>query len=214
MINIRKSDEIPVCLAETKDHKCCIELIQKEFLHKCYLCESNNLTSIQTDHFDPDKNLRLDWKNLFYSCGHCNGIKSNKNIGILNPIDFRIIITDAIKFEIIPIPKEKPVFTVLIETVSANLTVDLLTEIHHPNTTNRILEASNLNKVICEEVIAFTMKILKFYSANSIEKKSKIKNDLKDMLDLSSRFLAYKIWIIKSNDERLKDFGDLLPIFI
>jgi hypothetical protein len=213
MINIRKSDAIPVCLAQTKDHTCCIEQIQKEFFHKCYLCENNNLTKIETDHFNPDKSLRLDWKNLFYSCGHCNGIKSNKFIGILNPTDFSIIITDVISFNLNPIPKEKPIFIALNNSNSVKLTVDLLTEIHNPNTIIRQLEANNLNDKICAEIIKFTNKILKFYTANSTERKSEIKNQIKDMLHLPAPFLAYKIWIIKSNNERLLDFGDILPVF-
>ncbi len=213
MINIRKSEKIPACLAKTKDYKCCIEQIQEEFFHKCYLCENNGLMDIQTEHFNPDKSLRLDWKNLFYSCGHCNGIKSNTHIEILNPTDFSTIITDVISFNLNPIPKEKPVFTALNGNSSVIKTVDLLTEIHNPKTTTRKLQAHNLNELIGDEINKFTTKILKFYNSNSPERKSEIKNQVKNMLHFSSKFLAYKIWIIKSDNERLKDFEDILPVF-
>jgi hypothetical protein len=214
MINIVKSNDIPACLANTNDHKCCIEQVQNEFFHKCYICENKNLTDIETEHFNPDSTLRLDWYNLFYSCGHCNGIKSNNFVEMLNCNDFSIIITDVIRFDLQPVPKEKPIFTSLSDVDSVLTTVDLLNKVHNPNTMTRKLEANNLNDSICDELIKFTNKILKFYKSNSPEKKAEIKSKIKDMLHISSKFVAFKIWLIKSNNNRLADFQDVLPTFI
>ncbi len=214
MINIAKSNNIPVCLAQTSDHKCCIEQVQEEFFHKCYICENKDLVTIQTEHFNPDENLRLDWFNLFYSCGHCNGIKGVKYFEMLKCTDFTTIITDVIRFDINPIPKEQPTFTALNDNSSTLTTVALLSDVHNPNTLTRRLEANNLNDSICNELIKFTNKILKYYSSNSNEKKLKIKEDIKDMLHISSKFVAFKIWLIKSNPNRLNDFHDILPTFV
>lgn len=214
MINIAKSNNIPACLVETNDHKCCIEQVQEEFLHKCYICENKDLVTIQTEHFNPNQNLRLDWFNLFYSCGHCNGIKGMNYSEMLNCTDFTTIITDVIRFGINPIPKEKPIFTALNNNNSTLATVALLSDVHNPNTLTRRLEANNLNDSICNELIRFTYKILKFYSSNSPEKKAKIKSDIRDMLHISSKFVSFKIWLIKSNASRLNDFEDILPTFI
>lgn len=214
MINIVKSNDIPICLEQTKDHKCCVEQVQKEFYHKCYICENKDFISIQTEHFDPNPALRLEWKNLFYSCGHCNGIKSNKYIGMLNCTDFSTIITNVIQFEINPIPKERPHFTPLISDNSILLTTNLLDEVHNPSTITRRLEANNLNESICSELIRFTNKITKFYKSNSPEKKAKMRSEIKEMLHISSKFLAFKIWLIKSNVDRMNDFNDILPTFV
>lgn len=214
MINIAKSNNVPVCLIETKDHKCCIEQVQQEFFHKCYICENKNLTDIETEHFNPNPAHRLDWYNLFYSCGHCNGIKSNKYQGMLNCTDFSVIITEVIRFDLNPVPKEQPVIVSLSNDASVLITTELLNEVHNPNTITRKLEANNLNNSICNELIKLTNKISKFYKANSPEKKAKIKSELKDMLHISSKFVAFKIWLIKSNSNRLNDFQDILPTFV
>lgn len=214
MINIVKSNNIPVCLASTQDYKCCIKQVQEEFFHKCYICENKGFTTIQTDHYNPNQNLRLDWYNLFYSCGHCNGIKSNKFIEILNCTDFSVVITNVISFELKPIPKEKPFFKSLNNDILVTNTVALLNEVHNPRTITRKLEANNLNDSICNELIKFTNKISKFYKVNSPTKKAYIKSEIKDMLHISSKFVAFKIWIIKSNIYRLNDFEDILPTFI
>jgi len=214
MINVVKSNNIPDCLIQTKDHKCCVEQVKTEFFDKCYICENKGLTDIETDHFNPDPNLRLEWTNLFYSCGHCNGIKSNKYVGMLNCTDFSTIITDVIRFDINPVPKEHPIFTPLNNNSSVLETVELLEEVHNSKTLTRKLEANNLNESICDELIEFTYIISKYYKANSNERRNQIKNEIKDMLHVSSKFLAFKIWLIKSNSSRLVDFQDILPTFI
>ncbi len=53
-------------------------ILQKEFLNKCYLCENDNLTDAQIDHFKPkSKYLELIYNinNLFYACSRCNRLK-------------------------------------------------------------------------------------------------------------------------------------------
>mgnify|MGYP002227949296 CR=1 FL=1 len=60
----------------------------KEIFHgKCYICENKAVTSYQIEHLVPhrgDKTLKYDWKNLFWSCAHCNNIKSDKYEPILD----------------------------------------------------------------------------------------------------------------------------------
>lgn len=55
----------------------------KEVFHgKCYICENKEATSYQIEHLIPHRNknveLKYDWNNLFWSCAHCNNIKSDK----------------------------------------------------------------------------------------------------------------------------------------
>lgn len=54
------------------------EQIKADFYEKCYLCEDDEQTSIHIEHFEPHKDdliKKFDWNNLFYACGHCNGVK-------------------------------------------------------------------------------------------------------------------------------------------
>jgi 5-methylcytosine-specific restriction endonuclease McrA len=55
--------------------------IQTDFRNKCYLCEFKAPTNINTEHFFPHKgnvDLKFDWNNLFYCCGHCNNTKGDR----------------------------------------------------------------------------------------------------------------------------------------
>lgn len=56
-----------------------IHQLAEDFHEKCYLCEIDELQSIEVEHLYPhggDKALKFDWDNLFLSCAHCNSVKN------------------------------------------------------------------------------------------------------------------------------------------
>lgn len=60
-----------------------IAQLKNDFHNKCYICEMNKLQDPQVEHLLPHKNGRypfrkFDWENLFWSCGHCNGVKNRE----------------------------------------------------------------------------------------------------------------------------------------
>lgn len=68
-----------------------IEQLRKDFHDKCYICEMKNLQDPQVEHLLPHKKgkypeRKFDWSNLFWSCGHCNGVKNKEKYdeGILD----------------------------------------------------------------------------------------------------------------------------------
>ena len=60
-----------------------VQQLRQDFHDKCYVCEMKNLQDPQIEHLLPHKNGKykereFDWKNLFWSCGHCNSVKNQK----------------------------------------------------------------------------------------------------------------------------------------
>lgn len=56
-----------------------IRQLQHDFNGKCYLCEINELQSVEVEHLHPhggDIERKFAWDNLFYSCAHCNSVKN------------------------------------------------------------------------------------------------------------------------------------------
>ena len=104
MINIKKSEHPPKCLSEEKkkangDYKCgeVLDRLKEDFHNKCYLCEEKEPSTINVEHFIPhqgNKDLKFDWKNLFWACGHCNNTKLAKYKNIIDCTDFSRIVTD------------------------------------------------------------------------------------------------------------------------
>lgn len=59
-----------------------IERLKEDFHNKCCICEMKELQDPNVEHLLPHKNgkfpeRKFDWENLFWACGHCNGIKNN-----------------------------------------------------------------------------------------------------------------------------------------
>ena len=58
-----------------------VERLRRDFHDKCYICELKGLQDPEVEHLVPHENGRyharkFDWNNLFWSCGHCNSVKS------------------------------------------------------------------------------------------------------------------------------------------
>jgi hypothetical protein len=63
------------------------DLLYDDFKGICYICGYSN-PSNAIEHFRPhrtiDRSKMFDWKNLFYACEHCNGIKSDNYLNLLD----------------------------------------------------------------------------------------------------------------------------------
>jgi len=119
MVNVRKSYPAPECPAEEKkmkngDYKCgdVLERTKNDFRNKCYICEYKSPSTINVEHFIPhkgDKELKFDWDNLFWACGHCNNTKLDKYGSMLNCTNSEHDVVNWIRYEMKPFPKEKVV---------------------------------------------------------------------------------------------------------
>lgn len=90
MVKIKRSYPAPESLAEEArkvsgkyNRQDVIERLRKDFHDKCYICEMKELQDPEVEHLFPHENgkypeRKFDWENLFWACGHCNGIKNNR----------------------------------------------------------------------------------------------------------------------------------------
>ncbi len=89
MVKIKRSFPPPESLATEArksagryDKEDVIQRLRRDFHNKCYICEIKELQDPNVEHLMPHKNgkypeRKFDWENLFWSCGHCNGVKNN-----------------------------------------------------------------------------------------------------------------------------------------
>lgn len=90
MIKVERTEKAPPSLAIEKlktngscSEKDVVEQLYADFHEKCYLCEQNELQSIEVEHLLPHHNgkyidRKFDWNNLFLSCAHCNSVKNRQ----------------------------------------------------------------------------------------------------------------------------------------
>lgn len=90
MVKIDRSFPAPESLAIEKEKingkynkSDVVKRLVNDFHNKCYICELDKLQDPQVEHLNPHFDgkyidRKFDWNNLFWSCGHCNGVKNKR----------------------------------------------------------------------------------------------------------------------------------------
>ena len=149
--------------------------------------------------------MKIDWNNLFLTCGHCNNIKSSRYENILD-------CTEVDVDELISFRKEgnfawdehieiKPI----VNSLEVYETVDLLKKVYNGTTVMKKMEAINVKKELRNEIIKFMNAINEYWDAEG-EDKEDAKYLIIRELKASSPFTAFKRWIIRDNKENLNEF--------
>jgi uncharacterized protein (TIGR02646 family) len=223
MIYLEKSQPSPLCLAQEKikasgSYNCgdVLERLKNDFKNKCYICEVKEPHSINIEHFKPHRgntDLKFDWNNLFYCCGHCNNSKLAKveYDEILNCTIETDNVDTKIKYKINPFPRESAIITAVEDTPATNNTVQLLNEVYNGKTVLKKIESANIRSKLLLEIKKFQELLFQYdddgYDQDEIEN---IKKQIIRHLKPTSNFTAFKRWIIRENSWLQDEFEDYL----
>lgn len=225
MVNFIKSEEIPACLAiekskpNSENYRCgnVVEKVAIDFKDKCYLCEDKNITSINVERFEPhkgDRHRMFDWQNLFFACFYCNNLKmgdekplldcTDANVNILASIDLRV--------DMMRLPEIHFIVTPIFEDEKTRNTAELLYKIYNGKEKPTPLKkrgAFNLRKKVIENLNDFDDLIQEY--RQGIVSREFVKNKIKKELQISSAFTAFKVCLIRSNNELYQEFSQYIP---
>lgn len=189
-----------------------LERLKSDFKNKCYICETKEPDTINTEHFIPHKgnnDLKFSWDNLFYCCGHCNNTKLSKDKynEILNCTDRNDEVDRKIEYYINPFPKEKVVLTALENTTRVNNTMDLLLSVYNGTTELKTIESANIRSKLLKEIRQFQDLLFEYFD-DSYEQneRDKLKQGIIKHLRSSTPYTAFKLWIIRKNDSLRSEF--------
>ncbi len=215
MINITRKEKAPDCLKKQTNYNCedVLEKLEKDFLGKCYICETNQF-STNVEHFKAhkgNKKLKFDWENLYLACNHCNNIKLTTDI--LDCTNPKQNVEEQIIYNSISEIKEKIKIKVneLYKNDKLTLqTVDILNKVYNGHTKIKEIDANNLKIYFLEEMLYFQGLMLKYNKEKFNEKKlSKIESKIEDELHKGSKLTAFKRQIIKKyNYKKLQKYFD------
>ncbi len=222
MLYLPKSQPAPDCLAHEKtkadgDYKCgdVLNRLASDFKNKCYLCEDKTATSINVEHFiahKGDKNLKFDWANLFYACGHCNNTKLDKYNSLLN-CTTDADIEEKIRYDIKPFPKETPKILAIDNSVTTNQTIELLCAIYNGTTLLKKLESANLRDKLIKEIRQFQNLLEQYFTYQDGEltaAATALVPQIQLHIAKTANFASFKRWIIRDNEALLAEFGQYL----
>lgn len=217
MVYFEKTQPAPDCLNVEKakasgDYKCgnVLERIKTDFKNKCYICEFKEPVTINVEHFRPHKGnvaLKFDWNNLFWSCGHCNNIKSDNFEDLINCTDINEDIENRVKVYINPFPKEKVIIEALDTNPSTITTVELLNAVYNGTTKLKTIEASNLRNSILLEIKDFQKHLFAYFEDGyGADDKAFFLANIRKHLSRASNFTAFKRSIIRGNEVMKDEF--------
>ncbi len=169
--------------------------IKTDFHGKCYLCEDDEVTSIQIEHFEPHKNdltKKYDWNNLFYACGHCNNIKGANFWPLLNCTDQTDQVWESIEIHFTPFPKV---------TVEISVSETCLKQQEAENT-RKLLEKALIGKDATamkkDEAAIIRKKMLRAYNQLTIAINKKDDEAIRQAISDKSAFAGMLRWTLKT----------------
>lgn len=166
-----------------------LEQLKKDFYGKCYLCNMGKVPDPQVEHLraqTDDISLKFDWDNLFYSCSHCNLMKTKS--------DYKLIL-DCCKED----PEEFLVFSlkendIFVESNSERQdilnTAKLLMAVYTNNDTpTRSIAIQVRLQMLQEEMNLFHRVLSKYRKNPQLPRHKKV---LSELLHRKSQFAAFK----------------------
>lgn len=200
--------------------------IKKDFHDKCYICESKYVTAINVEHFEPhekkDMIKRFNWSNLFWSCAHCNGIKSNKYKNLLNCTVKDDKVDENIKYDVnfkAKSPKDKLIIKAIKTDISTLNTVELLQLVYNGHCDNprtndvsdlRQHQAGAIRQKLFNELSNFSTHIDQYYYTNDPDEKEERLIAIKTGLSNRSKFTAFKRYFIRKDAVLFNEFKEYI----
>jgi len=216
MVYFEKSQPAPDCLAIEKgkksgDYKCgdVLERLRADFKNKCYICEQKAPITINVEHFvshKGDEDLKFDWNNLFWSCGHCNNTKLDHYNKLLNCTLSSDKVETAIHYKLKPFPYELPSFEALNDNEKTLQTKKLLEAVYTGTTKLKLMESANLRDTVLTEIQDFQKWLTEYFKTTIDRKKDYCLLKIEEHLSNASAFTAFKRWIVRDNPTLLKEF--------
>jgi uncharacterized protein (TIGR02646 family) len=221
MVNFTKTTEVPLSLAIEKlkglnaegkpkgyyRGEDVLQQLKTDFKNKCYLCEAKELTSINVEHFIPHQNnidLYFDWNNLYWSCVHCNNIKSDiyntkpENM-LLDCLNANHQVCEAIHYQVVRgFPNEEFAFTAL-RVAAENpqiviTTAEFLDKVYNGHTDLKKIEGENMRKKVMTELNNFVDALTNYHTET--EDKDIYLLKIQRHLNKNSAFTAFKRWYV------------------
>lgn len=206
MIKVRKSPNAPSSLLDPKkdynEEDVNKQLIEDQY-DKCYICERKTVTDYTIEHRQSKRKypeLRKDWHNLLLACTYCNTKKGEDFEDILDPEHEAI--EDEIKQSIDFVGK-RAVFTPAADDRRHKETARLLERIFNGKGAGRVIREERLFDYAVMTVSAFYNLAQRY----SIEPNEDDEMAIREKLDISSEFLGFKYWIVKSSPTLCEKFG-------
>jgi len=216
MFNVERVAPAPASLNRNQyNTEDVVDILEPMFHGKCYLCEQDELTDPEIEHFDPhmgDEAKKYDWENLYYSCGRCNSIKGTRHTNLLDCCDNNIDVLRGIKCLLPSCPDSDISISTQLNNLQANNTVELLNRCYNEKNTplrgiTRVVLMDKLFELHVEfQQYRLTLKKKKY----TPDEKALAKARLKEMIKDRYPFSVFWRWYVLSDSFLSEQLDDVI----
>ncbi len=189
------------------------EALRKDFLDKCYLCESKEPTCFNVEHFyahKGDEDKKYEWTNLYFCCSRCNNFKGAK-YNVLDCTNPRLDVCRLIRH----VPPTTPYSqTLIVEPMNNDPlvveTADLLRKIYNQNDTgNQAVSSAYLRRKVHIKYYKLLECINRFGDNESLPcERDNALEQIKNMMGREQEFSAFLRWTVIDSPELLNLVSD------
>lgn len=184
-------------------HDDVVNSLKIAFYNRCYLCEDSPQV-INVEHLVPwstNHALKILWSNLFWSCGHCNNIKGDTHVGILDcTTDVDVEKKLIYRFSGFPAEDVSVVVAPGWREDDCLPTANLLLDIFNGTTTIKRIESNSLRRRIAKAILNVYSLIQQIDDVNiSPEEKENVVARIKTALGVRALFASFTRSMIREN---------------
>ncbi|WP_207869390.1 HNH endonuclease [Pseudomonas sp. 51_B] len=219
MFKVTRSFPPPASLAARRNYAGddVLEALNRDFLGKCYICETQEPLSLNVEHFvahEGDEELTYAWENLFLSCARCNNFKRHHYNNLLNCTDDRIDILRAIEHIAPASPGAKVRIIARLPDESTQSTAELIHRIfNEDNTGNKKVTSAYMKKRLFSEYATFVRYINKYIDPNTIEEdKAQAVLHIRHMVRDAQQYSAFLRWVALNDPTIYALVDDIIPV--
>lgn len=205
MIRVAKSEQVPESLSRTSayDGEDVLRQLVLDLHGKCYVCERTVVTDFEVEHFmskSEHPELRQEWRNLLLSCRYCNGKKSDRFDGMLNPLDVNV---EDVVMQEVDYARGVARFSLTEVSDEGGRTVEFLELLFNGKGRMRTIKEKQFFDYFVSVMNRFQGLVCDYLFNPGPENEENVRNELA----LDKEFLGFKYWIVKGNGELERVFG-------
>ncbi|MBC3436088.1 hypothetical protein HU735_11760 [Pseudomonas sp. BW16M2] len=219
MFKVARSFPPPASLAARRSYTGddVLEALNRDFLGKCYICETQEPLSLNVEHFvahEGDEELTYSWNNLFLSCARCNNFKRHHYNNLLDCTDDRVDVLRAIEHIAPASPGAKVRVIARLPDESTRSTAELICRIfNEDNTGNKRVTSAYMKKRLFSEYATFIRYVNAYIDQNTIkEDRDRAVLHIRHMMRDAQQYSAFLRWVALNDPTIYALVEDVIPM--
>jgi hypothetical protein len=218
MFKVKRSFPAPASLASRRSYSKSdvLETLNRDFLSKCYICETRDPISLNVEHFiahQENADLKYSWDNLFLCCARCNNFKRHHYNRLLNCTDEQTDVLRAIE-HVPPLSLGAKIRIIARATDERTLSTAALIDrvFNEDDSGNKKVASIFMKKRVFSEYARLVQHMNSYFDPHTIENdKDRARAHIRHMMREEQEYSAFLRWVAINDPIIYELVSDIIP---